>query len=75
MRVVVTTTLRTPTAAISLGETAVRDALEGGTIVGTEVSISSMHGSIYTTFTISTNTANYNIQNALTAAGYGDLIS
>jgi hypothetical protein len=61
----------TPGTAFSMSNAFMRSTLSTGpSTPGTAISVSDVAGAIYKTFTISTNTANFNIYDALVAAGW-----
>lgn len=63
-----------PGTAFSMSNAFLRSTLSTGPQTpGTAISISDVAGAIYKTFTISTNTANFNIYDALIAAGWTNI--
>lgn len=61
----------TPGTAFSMSNAFMRSTLSTGpSTPGTAISISDVAGAFYKTFTISTNTANFNIYDAIIAAGW-----
>jgi len=61
----------TPGTAFSMSNAFMRSTLSTGpSTPGTAISVSDVAGAFYKTFTISTNTANYNIYDAIAAAGW-----
>jgi hypothetical protein len=61
----------TPGTAFSMSNAFMRSTLSTGpSTPGTAISITDVAGAFYKTFTISTNTANYNVYDAIVAAGW-----
>lgn len=64
------------TAEFSLSNGSMRSLLSTGPATpGAPISVSSVNNSVLTTFTISSNTADYNIYNALVALGWNPLVT